>query len=86
MPDDTAWPTQTFVLGELGRLVPHAFTMDDIFNYTYDHYEECGQKIFNISYWGTKNGSGQVLVKINRLLLVMNAQNALLRGGSRIFE
>ena len=69
MPDDTAWPTQTFVLGELGRLVPHAFTMDDIFNYTYDHYEECGQKIFNISYWGTKNGSGQVLVKINRLII-----------------
>ena len=61
MPDDTAWPTQTFPLGDLGRLAPHTFTADDIFNYTNDHYEECRDNIFNISYWGIKNGSGQVL-------------------------
>ena len=62
MPDDTAWPTQTFAVGDLGRLAPQTFTTDDIFNYTTDHYEECRHKIFNISHWGIKNGSGQVLV------------------------
>ena len=60
MPDEYAWPTQTFVVGELGNLTIQEMTLDDIFDDpdNPDHKEFCRNQILNV--FNITNGRGKV--------------------------